>query len=94
MNFLGLSKFCGREEEDETPGELARGVLLLTCVQYFHLKKGAVGRGFGCTEDLLIQISSYLFINLRTNFLHIFHLPSEDKLDGIHSHKPTRTVTF
>lgn len=91
LDFLHLSKFflsvvCGWEEE-ETPGEPVRGVLLLTCVQYFHLKKGAVGRGFGRTEDLLTQISSYLFINLRPNFLQIFLLRSEDKLDGIHSHK-------
>lgn len=74
-------------------GEPARGVFLLTCVHYSHLKKGAVGRGFCFTEDLLIQISLYLF-NLRTNFLQIFLLPSEDKLDGIHSHKQTRIVTL
>lgn len=99
LDFLYLSKFflsvvCGWEEEDETPGEPARGVLLLTCVQYFHLKKGAVGRGFGRTEDLLTQISSYLFINLRPNFLQIFLLRSEDKLDGIDSHKQAWTVTL
>lgn len=72
---------------------LLEGFFLLTCVHYSHLKKGAVGRGFCFTEDLLIQISLYLF-NLRTNFLQIFLLPSEDKLDGIHSHKQTGIVTL
>lgn len=53
---------------------LPEGFFLLNWVHYFHLKKGAAGRGVGFMEDLLIWISSYLFINLRTNFL----FPSED----------------
>lgn len=86
MSKFFVSVDCGWEEENETPGEPARGVFLLTFVHYFHLKKGAVGRGFGFIEDLLIQISLYLS-NLRTNCLQIFLLPSEDKLDGIRSHQ-------